>query len=97
VLHAEAYRHLFYGDAPLPSGHAVAFVQLERPMTALALALEKGIALQEFRFFNPDIKDLRRKLPRGFWVALPGENDSPRRLSRIARIPSRATKAEQTR
>jgi hypothetical protein len=29
--------------------------------------------MREFKFYNPDIRDLNKPLPRGFWVTLPGE------------------------
>jgi membrane-bound lytic murein transglycosylase D len=75
VLHAETYRHLFYGDAPLPSVRPIAFHSLERPQSALAFAKEKGIPLQEFKFYNPDVRNLRIRLPRGFVIALPGSDE----------------------
>jgi|GEM_PF-735229 len=72
VLHAESYRDLFYGDAPKPQVRAVTFQRLLRSRTGLQLTKDFSIPLQEFRFYNPDIRNMSTTLPRGFWIALPG-------------------------
>jgi membrane-bound lytic murein transglycosylase D len=77
VVHAEAYRKLYYGDPP-PIDSNVKYTQFERlNKTALAanLARAKGISLQEFRLLNPDIRNIHRAIPAGFWIAIPGERD----------------------
>lgn len=75
VLHAEAYRNLFYGEMPMPLQKPVAFRRIETPETALSFAMANGISLQEFRFYNPDVRNLHRRLPKGFLLAVPGETD----------------------
>lgn len=85
VLHAEAYRSLFYGVPPVQSMGSVAFQQIKRPETAMTLAQEHNVSLQTFKTENPDIQNLGRKLPTGFWVALPGGNDDFNGLIRFRR------------
>ncbi|MGK5082193.1 lytic transglycosylase domain-containing protein [Bdellovibrionota bacterium FG-1] len=75
VLHAEAYRHLFYGDAPKAFPQAVAFRKAEAGKSALQFAMEHGIPLQTFQLYNPDIRNLHSRLPHGFLIAVPGESD----------------------
>lgn len=89
VLHAEAYRNYFYGTAPdTYQFNNLAFIQLEKPTAALPLMLEHGISLQEFRFLNPEVKDLKRKLPPGFWLVLPGgHEDKLEKLAKARRWP----------
>jgi membrane-bound lytic murein transglycosylase D len=75
VLHAEAYRHLFYGKAPTSLVQAITFHKVKPGKTAMQVAMEHGIGIQQFKLYNPDIMNLRSRLPRGFLVAIPGEND----------------------
>ncbi len=75
VLHAESYRHLFYGEPPVPALKPVAFHRLAKACSALDFAQDTGIPLHQFRLLNPDIRELRKVLPRGFWLAVPAEND----------------------
>lgn len=75
LLYAEKYRYLFYGVPPLLRQHPLAFYRLEVPETPLKIALRKGISIHEFGFLNPDIRSLKTKLPKGFWVALPVQED----------------------
>jgi membrane-bound lytic murein transglycosylase D len=83
VLHAEAYRHLFYGDAPTAFVQPVAFHKVKPGKTAIQVAMDHGIGLQQFKLYNPDIMNLKTKLPRGFLVAIPGENDDFAALSQL--------------
>ncbi len=72
VLRAEKYRHLFYGNSPeLKQSTEVSFYQLKKSESALDLAYRFGISLQEFNLYNPDIKNLHKKLPKKFWIATP--------------------------
>jgi hypothetical protein len=48
---------------------------LTHSQTGLSLALENKVSLLEFRLFNADVQDLHKKLPKGFWLAIPGESD----------------------
>jgi membrane-bound lytic murein transglycosylase D len=75
VLYAEQYRELFYGQVPSPVVKAIGFHRVDRAQTAVSLAKSAGIPLQEFRFLNPDIRNMKRAVPRGTWIALPGASD----------------------
>lgn len=75
VLHAEAYRKVFYGDPPIPSLRPFVYKRLEKPANAMTLAMENGVSLTDFRLLNPDIRNLRTILPKGFSVALTGSQD----------------------
>jgi membrane-bound lytic murein transglycosylase D len=75
VLHAEAYRHVFYGTPPIAAPKQVRWLKLPRRQSALAAAIERGIPLQQFRLLNPDVLNLRKALPKGFVIALPGEGE----------------------
>ncbi len=75
LLHAETYRELFYGNSPLPIAPPVAFHRMTKPKSGLKLSLEHGVSLREFQFFNPDVRNLQKPLPAGFYVALPGHKD----------------------
>lgn len=86
VLHAEAYRSLFYGVPPVQSMGSVAYQRIQRPETGIALAEEHKVSLQTFKMHNPDIQNLGRRLPTGFWVALPGETDDFTGLLRNHRL-----------
>jgi hypothetical protein len=44
--------------------------------------------------FNPDVRDLRRPLPRGYWIALPSGDDDVAVLASARRaIPGESRKA----
>ncbi|MCM2277979.1 MAG: lytic transglycosylase domain-containing protein [Oligoflexia bacterium] len=91
VLHAESYRKLFYGEPPVQPIRPVVFRAAAPGKTALTLAMESGIALHEFKLLNPDIRDLRRTLPPGFLIAVPGESDDFAMLSEKRKEPKRAS------
>lgn len=75
VLHAEHYRKVFYGEPPITQLRPVAFQIAPTGKSALRVAMDRGIPLQEFKLLNPDIQDLRRPLPIGFYIAVPGTSD----------------------
>jgi membrane-bound lytic murein transglycosylase D len=75
ILHAESYRKLYYGHPPTPSLRPTVFAHMKESKSGLELAMSHGVSFQEFKFMNPDIRDMKRKLPKGFLVALPGERD----------------------
>ncbi len=71
VLHAEAYRQLFYGKTPNDPIREVEFVRVDQPRSAAQLAKSFNVSMEEFRMLNPDIRNPRRQVPKGFWVILP--------------------------
>jgi len=75
VLHAEAYRNHFYGKAPSAFSQPVAFHRVAGGKTAVQLAMDHGVSMQSFQQYNPDVLNIRKKLPRGFTIAVPGEED----------------------
>ena len=75
VLHTEAYRNLFYGEPPKAFVQPVAFHKITGRKTPIQIAMEHSIPLQRFELYNPDVMNLHAKLPRGFLVAIPGEDD----------------------
>lgn len=74
LLHAEVYKDLFYGDTPLPVAPALTFHRIKVPMSAKDYSKRNGIPLQDFRLFNPDVKNVNAKLPQGFYVILAGND-----------------------
>jgi membrane-bound lytic murein transglycosylase D len=75
VLHAEAYRNLFYGQPPVGPIQSVAFHRVTAGKTAIQVAMEHHLPLQLFELYNPDVMNVRAKLPRNFLIAIPGESD----------------------
>jgi len=75
ILHAEAYRKLFYGEPPVQELQPIAFKRLESKTSAAALAKNLGIKPLEFKMLNPDILNLNTPLPKGFWFAVPAQED----------------------
>jgi membrane-bound lytic murein transglycosylase D len=82
VVHAEAYRNLFYGQPPVSNMRPIMFVRVNKPQNAMAIALEHGASVQDLRLLNPDVKNLHKKLPKGFWLAVPGTEDDLAGLTR---------------
>ena len=76
VLYAETYRKIFYGDIPHGPVRPMTFQQLTKSESAITYAMEKAISLKEFSSLNADIENIRKPLPKGFWVAVPGESDN---------------------
>lgn len=74
LLHAEVYKDLFYGNTPLPVAPALTFHKITIPMSAKDYSRRNGIPLQDFKLFNPDVKNVNVKLPYGFYVILPGND-----------------------
>lgn len=75
MLHAEAYHGLFYGEVPQISTRPLVYQRVQKSKTPLTFAMENGISIQRFRQSNPDIRNIHGKMPIGYWVAVPGEND----------------------
>ncbi|HUP57750.1 MAG TPA: lytic transglycosylase domain-containing protein [Bdellovibrionota bacterium] len=76
MTHAEAYRELFFGEPPQLGQATIAFQRLEKPTNGLSIASQRGVAMRDFMVFNPDVRDLRRTLPRGYWLAFPANEDN---------------------
>ena len=77
LVHAEAYRDRFYGNrqGQVVDLKPIVFDRLKTPESARALCARRGVLVEEFRILNPDVTLLDQRLPSGFWVALPGEQD----------------------
>lgn len=88
VLHAEAYRHLFYGKPPTAFVQPVAFHKASTGKTAIQVAKEHGIPLPQFELYNPDVMNIHAKLPHGFLIAIPGESDDLAMLTEAKRRAS---------
>jgi membrane-bound lytic murein transglycosylase D len=73
MLYVEAYRQELYGISPEGGLTPVDFRQLKEAKTGLSIALDYGIPLGEFQLYNADVKDLHQPLPKGFWIAVPGQ------------------------
>jgi hypothetical protein len=87
VLHAEAYRKLYFGTAPHIPDHVpfTEFDQLGKADFAANIAKQRKISLQDFRLLNPDVRNINRKVPAGFWIALPALGDDMAGLTRHVR------------
>jgi membrane-bound lytic murein transglycosylase D len=83
VLHAEAYRDIFFRQPEIgaevsradPIALFTQFEKLKRPTLAEAFSKARGISLRVFQLLNPDIRDIHRPIPPGFKVALPTQGD----------------------
>lgn len=71
ALHAEKYRHLLYGGVIKHHPDAISIVKMKKPASVFEIAALYNISIHELRLFNPDIFDLKRKLPAGTRVVLP--------------------------
>lgn len=74
LLHAEVYKDLFYGDTPLPVAPALTFHRVNSAITGKEYARRNGIPIQDFKLFNPDVKNLNKRLPVGMYLILPGND-----------------------
>lgn len=73
MVHAEAYRKLFYGEIPSVRFKPVSYERLEKRTSILSYAKEHGLSLQVLSRSNPDILNVVGKLPKNFLLALPGQ------------------------
>jgi membrane-bound lytic murein transglycosylase D len=92
VLHAEAYRQLYYGDAPFVAKYLTftKFEQTTNSQTAVQLADQYHMNLADFRLMNPDIRNIHRNIPAGFWIALPSKGDDFAGLNSHAHVQREA-------
>lgn len=90
VLHAEAYRKMFYGEPPVSTLKPVAYRVIQSPIHAAVFAKNAGMSISEFALLNPDVQNLSRRLPKGFYVAVPGDTkeDDLNPLLRLGRRKS---------
>lgn len=73
ILYAEAYQEKFYGTIPTPHKKEVGYRQLPRAESSEQFIREAKVNVDEFKFYDGDVKDLKQILPKGFWVAVPGD------------------------
>jgi membrane-bound lytic murein transglycosylase D len=71
IIHAEAYRELFYGRAPEVKETAIQFARIATPSNLLEYSLTHGVSIEALRRLNPDVPSLKKTLPVGFWLVLP--------------------------
>jgi membrane-bound lytic murein transglycosylase D len=83
ALYAENYRHLFFGEIPNSGISPITYLQLPKPESGLQIAQQNHIKIQDFKFLNADVQNLKRKLPQGFWIALPRFSDDIRKFTRV--------------
>ncbi len=75
VTHAEAYREIFYGEVPKALKNFVTIERLTHSESALRFIADKRLSVPDFKLFNYDVRDLKRPLPRGYWLAVPSNKD----------------------
>ncbi|MBI3556385.1 MAG: transglycosylase SLT domain-containing protein, partial [Deltaproteobacteria bacterium] len=71
LLHAERYRDEIYGLPTHVHPDAISIVKIKKPASVFEIAALYNISIHELKMFNPDIFNLRRKLPAGTRVVLP--------------------------
>jgi membrane-bound lytic murein transglycosylase D len=71
ALHAEHYRDELYGMSTEPHSPEISIVKMRKPMSIFEIASLYNISLHELRVFNPDIFDIKRRLPAGTRVVIP--------------------------
>jgi membrane-bound lytic murein transglycosylase D len=90
MVHAEAYRHIFYGEPPSTSIGAIAFKRIDQRATLMQVATLYGVSVHELREVNPDVRNMKGALPAGFLIALPDSVDDIALLT--AKPPKKAHK-----
>lgn len=71
ILYAERYRDELYNMATRHAPEAISIVRMKKPASIFEIAALYNISIHELRVYNPDIFDLKRKLPAGTRVVLP--------------------------
>lgn len=92
LLHAAAYKDLFYGGSPLPIAPRLTFHRLHKPETPLLFAKRTGTSLRDFMLYNPDVRYPNRPMPTGFFVAVPGHEGEMDELISVIRPKLRPMK-----
>jgi membrane-bound lytic murein transglycosylase D len=75
MLHADAYKDLLYGEKPTTSPRSIVFHRVTRSRPALELVVKHGFSIHDFQLYNPDVRNLNKPLPKGFWYAVPGPSE----------------------
>jgi hypothetical protein len=76
VVHAVAYQTRVYGEAPEPTLKTLTFHRVETSKSAFDVASERGMSVEEFKIYNPDVQDMSQTLKKGFWIASSGDHDN---------------------
>ena len=109
ILHAESYRDFFFGRPNrLPEPTKMAYFRLGKSQSALDFGIEHGLSLHEFIRINPDVRNIKRPLPEGYWLAVPSqaadsfggliaENLNSLQLDKKRRSPRRSHKISMSR
>lgn len=71
LLHADRYKDVLYGFPPTAHPDAISIVKIRKPASVFEIASLYNISVHELKLFNPDIFDLKKKLPAGTRVVLP--------------------------
>lgn len=91
IVHAAAYRQLFFPELPEPLSRPIHFKEADGKQNALNVAAANGISIFEFQALNPDVRDLKMRLPKHYWIALPSSQDDWAGLVERARRSKRRT------
>lgn len=73
LLHAERYRDEIYG-IPMKSSfpyNAISIIKMKKPISVFDVSSIYNVSLFELKKFNPDIFDIKKKLPMGTRVVIP--------------------------
>jgi membrane-bound lytic murein transglycosylase D len=95
LLYAETYKNYFYGEPPAPQFKTIKFHKNDSGHSVIQLAKAHDVPLQEFRFLNPDAKNIHIKLPKTFWVAVPSHEDDLSGITAPKRKPSKVRPRSQ--
>lgn len=71
MLHAERYRDRLYGMPFRSFADTISIVRIKRPGSVFDLAAQYNISIHELRIYNPDLFDLKRRLPAGTRIVVP--------------------------
>lgn len=94
ILHAEAYKDLFYADSPLPVAPPLAFERVDRALTPVQWMKTKSMSIQDFQLYNPDVRSLYRKMPVGLYLAAPAPKDEVASLVGSINVKMKRVKAK---
>lgn len=75
LLYTEAYRDLFYGNAPQPTERGIIYKRVNQKVTPYQFSIEAHVPLASVLRLNPELLNPSGVLPVGLWLAIPGEYD----------------------